>query len=103
MDQPQGASNMFVLPKWLVGRGLQCTLACKGDTSLEKELSHAGVDMQQTLLLDCRDFQYARYGVEWQWGTSTRVLNNIMRTDRASAKIVFNTLCKNLARNSENT
>ena len=76
-------------------------VGCKGDKSLEKELSGASVDIQQSLLLDCNDFQDARDGVQWHWGASTKAISTIMQTDKASLKMVFKMLRNSLSKRNE--
>ena len=94
---PKKPRGLFLLPRCLKGREFRVyTVGCKGEQSLEQELHDAGVSMKQSLVLDCRDFQGARHGVEWHWGTSTRVLVNILRADRDSLRIVFDQVAKDL-------
>ena len=101
-EQPQEKEQpeaIFLMPRCL--RGLEFrvyTVGCKGDICLEQELHDAGVSLKQSLLLDCRNFQGARSGVEWHWGASTTVLVNIMRADKDSLRIVFDQVAKNLTK-----
>ena len=94
--------DIFLLPMCLRDREIKVyAVGCKGDKSMEDELRDAGVNTHQSLILDCRAFQGARSGVEWHWGGSTRVLDNIMRKDQAHLKVVFETICKNLDRTTD--
>ena len=52
------------------------------------------------MLIDCRAFQGARTNVQWHYGSSTRVITNIMAKDKHHLRNVFKNVCKAL--NEEN-
>ena len=64
-------------------------------------LNQHGPPRGHSVLLGCRDFQGARYHVQWHYGRSTRVLTNTMAKGRKHLVVVFKRVCQELQEDPE--
>ena len=87
---------VMLIPKHLVDREIKfVTVGCR-DYCMEDILDSEKLPKSKCLLIDCRPFQGARANVQWHYGSSTRVITNIMAKDKHHLRNVFKKVCKAL-------